>query len=381
MFAVSRMPMTMIRFLIVSIVLAAAPPVSAQPLPKPSNSGGNTFGPPSAAAAYPVTVKAQFTTPTAEKQARLFITATIEPEWHVNSITQAPGGPLPTKIEISTPPGVRVVDEFRSSVLPKTVKDPDAYGDLPLETHQGTVTWYAPINLAADIDPARLRIDGKLTIQACNDSSKFCLPPTPIAFAAALGPGIAVPQAAQASGPPPAAPASSWPAAAPVFDPSALKIAENDQIKQTSMGLAIAMGFLGGLILNIMPCVLPVIGLKLLSFLEQSGHNRWHAFALNVWYSLGLLSVFLVLATLAVTLGFGWGQLFGFSGFNIALAAVVFAMGLSFLGVWEVPIPGFVGRGKTAELAEQEGFAGAFSKGVLTTILATPCSARFWPPR
>ena len=55
-------------------------------------------------------------------------------------------------------------------------------------------------------------------------------------------------------------------------------------------------------------------------------------------------------------------------------------MGLSFLGVWEVPIPGFVGRGKTVELAEKEGFAGAFSKGILTTILATPCSAPFLAP-
>jgi suppressor for copper-sensitivity B len=137
------------------------------------------------------------------------------------------------------------------------------------------------------------------------------------------------------------------------------------------------MGFLGGLILNLMPCVLPVIGLKILSFLEQSGHSRQHAFALNVWYSLGMLSVFLVLATLAVTLGLGWGELFGYAGFNITLAAVVFTMGLSFLGVWEIPIPGFVGRGKTLVLAEREGIAGAFSKGILTTILATPCSAPF----
>ena len=141
------------------------------------------------------------------------------------------------------------------------------------------------------------------------------------------------------------------------------------------MLLAVGMGLLGGLILNIMPCVLPVIGLKVLSFLEQSGHNRRHALVLNIWYSLGMISVFFVLATLAVTLGFGWGQLFSYNGFNITLTAVVFVMGLSFLGVWEVPIPGFVGRGKTLELAEKEGFAGAFSKGIITTILATPCSA------
>ena len=96
---------------------------------------------------------------------------------------------------------------------------------------------------------------------------------------------------------------------------------------------------------------------------------------LNVWYSLGLLSVFVLLAVLAVTLGFGWGQLFSFKWFNIALAAIVFVMALSFLGVWEIPIPGFAGSGKAAQLASQEGAAGAFTKGALTTVMATPCGA------
>ena len=150
-----------------------------------------------------------------------------------------------------------------------------------------------------------------------------------------------------------------------VFNPGALKVAVNDEIRETPMVVAVGMGLLGGLILNLMPCVLPVIGLKVLSFLEQSGHDRRHALVLNVWYSVGLLSVFLVLATLAVTLGLGWGQLFSYNGFNVAMTAVVFVMGLSFLGVWEMPIPGFVGRGKTLELADQGRFAGAFSKGVI----------------
>ena len=312
-----------------------------------------------------VNVKAQFTAPGTGKQGRLFITATIELDWHIYSITQQAGGPVATRIEVSSVPGVRIVGEFRPTKPPETKKEPEAFGDLPIETHTDTVTWTAPIELAPDVDPAKLRIDGKLVVQPCNANS--CLPPTPITFTATLGPGVEPSE-------------SSAAAAAPVFNPKALKIAENDQIKQTSMAVAIVMGFLGGLILNLMPCVLPVIGLKILSFLEQSGHSRRHALVLNIWYSLGLLSVFLVLATLAVTLGLGWGQLFSYNGFNITLAAIVFAMGLSFLGVWEVPIPGFVGRGKTLELADKEGFAGAFSKGVLTTILATPCSAPFLAP-
>ena len=59
------------------------------------------------------------------------------------------------------------------------------------------------------------------------------------------------------------------------------------------------------------------------------------------------------------------------------MTALVFVMALSFLGVWEIPIPGFVGRGQAGELQTKEGPSGAFFKGVFTTILATPCSGPF----
>jgi suppressor for copper-sensitivity B len=351
-------------------MLAAA--AAAQPPPgPPSDSGGSLFGSAPSSAKSVVSLRAQFTAPSDGKPGYLFITATIEPGWHIYSITQAAGGPIATKIEASPPPGVSIAGAFQPSVPPEKKKEPEAFGDLPIETHQGTVTWYAPIDVMVGLDPAKLEIRGKVTVQPCDANA--CLPPTQIPFTAALGAGVALPlpSAAATTGQPAKEPAKT------TFDPSKLRIAENDLIRQTPMAIVIATGFLGGLILNLMPCVLPVIGLKLLSFLEQSGHSRQHAFALNVWYSLGMLSVFLVLATLAVTLGFGWGQLFSYTGFNVTLAAVVFTMGLSFLGVWEIPIPGFVGRGKTLELAEKEGAAGAFSKGILTTILATPCSAPF----
>ena len=62
------------------------------------------------------------------------------------------------------------------------------------------------------------------------------------------------------------------------------------------------------------------------------------------------------------------------------MTAMVFVMALSFLGVWEIPIPGFVGAGRVNQLQTQEGPSGAFFKGVFTTILATPCSGPFLGP-
>jgi thiol:disulfide interchange protein len=148
----------------------------------------------------------------------------------------------------------------------------------------------------------------------------------------------------------------------------------------------LGLAFLAGLILNVMPCVLPVLGIKLVSILQQGGENRRRILALNLVFALGILSVFMLFATFASfpqwVVGkwigfedsFGWGSLFESQGFVITMVAIVFAFGLSFLGVWEIPIPGFVAAAGAGKAAQREGYTGAFLKGVLTTLLATPCS-------
>lgn len=134
--------------------------------------------------------------------------------------------------------------------------------------------------------------------------------------------------------------------------------------------LAISLAFVAGFILNFMPCVLPVIGLKVMSFMQQAGENPRKVILLNIVFCLGMLSVFMLLAFLAVQFGLGWGQQFESLTFKVGMIAVVVVFGLSFFGVWEIPVPGFGGGG----LDQKEGVAGAFFKGILTTLLATPCS-------
>jgi suppressor for copper-sensitivity B len=144
--------------------------------------------------------------------------------------------------------------------------------------------------------------------------------------------------------------------------------------QEYSFGVIILFSLAGGFILNFMPCVLPVIGLKIASFAEQAGESSGRVIALNLFYSLGLLSVFMVLATLTAFWSFGWGQQNQSLVFNIVMASVVFAMGLSMIGVWEIPIPGLAMSTGANKLSQKEGPQGAFFKGVLTTILAVPCS-------
>ena len=153
-----------------------------------------------------------------------------------------------------------------------------------------------------------------------------------------------------------------------------------------TLPVALLMGLAGGLILNLMPCVLPVLGLKLMSFAQQAGQARREVFQTNLWYCAGLYAVFFVLATASVAANIGlassnlaWGEQFTSAGFNIAMLGVVFAFALSFLGIWELPIPGFIGA-QAGQVQSREGPLGAFLKGVLSTVLATPCSGPFLGP-
>ncbi len=339
--------------------------------------GGGSFGDAAGGTQKSVvTVDAQFTAPAAGKPGRLFVTAHIEPGWHIYSITQPTsdkGNPTVTQIKIEPPKGVRMAGKFKASVAPKSKPEPDAYGDLPIETHDGTVTWYAPIEFDPGVDPSKLKIAGTLSFGACDANS--CSPPKDEPFTASLGQGVKVPEAENDNTTiVPSVPSTSSTKA----DASGRATVAN--VKPSEAAMQLAFAFLGGLILNLMPCVLPVISLKVLAFVQQAGESRGRIFMLNVWYSLGLLSVFMVLAALAAMAGMAWGEQFTLPWFKISMTAFVFVMALSFLGVWEIPIPGFVGMGRAGELQTQEGPSGAFFKGVFTTILATPCSGPFLGP-
>lgn len=166
---------------------------------------------------------------------------------------------------------------------------------------------------------------------------------------------------------------------------SAKPVSQRQQLP-LSLPLALLMGLAGGLILNLMPCVLPVLGLKLMSFAQQSGRARQEILILNLWYCAGLYAVFFVLATASVAANLGlagnnlaWGEQFASAKFNIVMCGIVFAFALSFLGTWELPIPGFIGE-RAGQVQSQEGATGSFLKGVLSTVLATPCSGPYLGP-
>jgi thiol:disulfide interchange protein DsbD len=139
--------------------------------------------------------------------------------------------------------------------------------------------------------------------------------------------------------------------------------------------------FIGGLILNIMPCVLPVIALKILGFVGESRSDPRHVRKLGLVYALGVLVSFLVLA--AVVIGVkaaghhaGWGMQFGSPVFVVCLTTLVMLVALNLFGVFEVNLGGRA-LDAAGGLSSRHGAAGAFFNGVLATVLATPCTAPF----
>jgi len=157
---------------------------------------------------------------------------------------------------------------------------------------------------------------------------------------------------------------------------------EGDDSK--SIWLILGGAFLGGMILNIMPCVLPVISLKILGFVQQSQESSGRVRKLGLTYGLGVLFSFLVLAgmMIAVKKSTGmasWGMQMQNPYFNLVLLLVVALVALNLFGVFEVNLGGGA-MGKANKLASREGYLGAFFNGLLATALATPCTAPFLAP-
>jgi thiol:disulfide interchange protein DsbD len=143
----------------------------------------------------------------------------------------------------------------------------------------------------------------------------------------------------------------------------------------------LGLAFLGGLILNVMPCVLPVIALKILGFVQQSREAPAEVRRLGLLYALGVVASFLVLAAVVLAVraageAASWGMQMQNLYFRTALTAVVTLVALNLFGLFEVTLGGGA-MGAAANLAAREGGWGAFFNGVLATALATPCTAPF----
>ncbi|MEY3607777.1 MAG: hypothetical protein RLZZ447_565, partial [Verrucomicrobiota bacterium] len=142
------------------------------------------------------------------------------------------------------------------------------------------------------------------------------------------------------------------------------------------------LAFLGGLILNLMPCVFPVLGLKVLGFVEQAGRQRSRVALHGLVFTAGLMMSFWALATVLALLRaggdeLGWGFQLQSAPFVYGLAVLLLVFALNLSGLFEF---GLAATAVGGELQAKDGYVGSFFTGVLATVVATPCSAPFLAP-
>jgi len=239
-------------------------------------------------------------------------------------------GPVPVAIDF--PPALERTDEY--------------FGEVRV--------YYDEADLLAHPERVPERAALTVTSQGCADAG-LCYPPEKAFFSVDFASGRVEPA------PPPARPV---PATA------------GTQTGGGTLLYMLGLAFLGGAILNLMPCVFPILSLKVLGFTRASAHDRH----LHSWvYAAGVVASFLLVAVLLIVLqqagrAIGWGFQLQSPGFVIALAYLFIAMGLSLSGV--VQFGGSV-MNLGSGLADRGGASGSFFTGVLAVVVASPCTAPF----
>ena len=160
---------------------------------------------------------------------------------------------------------------------------------------------------------------------------------------------------------------------------SALTTSATTSKEDVSLFHYLLLAFLGGLILNLMPCVLPVISIKLFGLIKHQNYSKRELLRHNLSYTAGVISTFMALAGAIIALKsageeVGWGFQLQSPGFILIMMLILFILSLNLFGLFEFVTPG---GNKLGNTQTKEGIVGDFFSGVLTTILSTPCSAPF----
>ena len=294
----------------------------------------------------------------------LTVTITIPEKWHVNANEVTDEFLKPSSIEAKAE-GI----EFAEPVWPKPIKEYNEALELEILTFRETFSVELPVKSASgNYDSSGTTVT--FHYQACDNS--ICLAPA--------SKTISLSEIAAGTK------SSHVNSGAKKNDSEnevAAASATNDASASASAGIIALLffAFLGGIILNLMPCVLPVLSLKLFSLIKQAGESRGRLLALGGATTAGILCSFWALAAVvaAVKAGggsAGWGMQFQSAGFIAFMVVILTAFAMSFFGVFEVWLP-WGATTKMDEAGHKAGFAGAFFTGALLVLLSTPCSAPF----
>ena len=309
--------------------------------------------------------------------ARIGLWMMIEEGWHTNSHQPTFEYLIPTTLEVALPAGwaLEGID------YPPGELATFAFEEQPLSVYAGEVALVARLAVPADAASGEVEVELALTYQACNDRS--CLAPVTESTVTTLNVGLD----GEASGvvlPDPGTTGSSQSSGAAHGGASstagAESITEQQAPKQVGLAWMLLLGLVGGLILNAMPCVLPVLSLKVLGLVKSAGQSRRAVTLGSLATALGILLSFWALAVTAIVAksagaAVGWGVQFQQPAFVAALAVIVILFTLNLWGLFVIPLPARLAQ--AASSGGHEGLGGHLASGLFATLMATPCSAPF----
>ncbi len=284
------------------------------------------------------------------------ITAAITSSWHINSNKPLDEFLIPSVVTLD----VATADLVRADYPPHILRSFTFSGGSKLAVYEGTIR----ILFAAKLKSGATEIRAQLHYQACNDS--VCLPPrdaTVVIPSVSEGPGGTGGAPVETNG---FTPLNRAPSTPPPTGLSATYAAHG-------LPLTLAIIFLGGLALNLTPCVFPLIPITVGFFAMQSDGRRSRRFALSASYVLGIIVTYSILGVVAALSGKMFGSWLQSSAVLIGLALLMLILASSMFGAWEFRVPQFIAN----RSGGRAGAAGALSMGLLVGIVAAPCIGPF----
>ncbi|WP_419162737.1 thioredoxin family protein [Candidatus Palauibacter sp.] len=297
----------------------------------------------------------------AGESAELAVRLTIEDGWHTNSNQPTYDNLIATAVDIEMPPDWAAADALR---YPVGEMKRFSFAADAISVYEGEVFIRASLPTPAGAAAGTYPIRTNVTYQACDD--KMCLAPvtTPTTV------GLTV--------------AAGGQAANPEFFAADVGAAASGAGQAAGSGRGflwfVLLGFVGGLILNAMPCVLPVLSLKVFGLVKSAEGGRRAVTAGGLATAAGIILSFLLLAAAAIAarsagVAVGWGIQFQEPLFVGALAVVMLLFTLNMWGLFEIPLPAALA--KVGSTGPSEGLPGHLVTGFFATLMATPCSAPF----
>ncbi len=319
-----------------------------------------------------------------ENEYALRLTASMDPGWYIYGTELEPGGPIPTAILFDDNDGYELVGSLRYPEA-EVKFDPNFNMDIPM--YGGSVTFVQQVRV---LSASAVTVTGELEYMSCDDQR--CLPPDFLSFSFALEghagtfvadaevpaaeeAGVAEEEAVEAPGDLLDAQYTYDEELVLNDDAGARRIYTPEQDGESSLGWTFILGFLGGLLALLTPCVFPMIPLTVSFFLRNAG-NRARAFRDALMYGLTIIFSYVVLG-LAISIIFGPATLNALAtspGFNVFFFALLVFFAASFFGAFELTMPASWSNKLDSKADKTGGLIGVFLMGIVFVLVSFSCT-------